>query len=205
MAVFLDFLSCAEHQSYCGKHNLVFTLSCMPLQPNNRRTKWPRNSHYTPNIQNVSVGAATNIVQPMTFSVAMALVEHSILLKCWAKIGISGAIGVSRMPLTQRQRVNIQRNLTVAGLPYWRLSMAALLRIADRVGLRAKRPQLTDCASTGSVPQSYRWPDAHRSCPDSVCGGAISSGLSRIASLRIMADSQNKQTKPVYDRTHKAP
>ena len=142
MAVFLDFLRCAEHQSYCGKHNLVFTLSCMPLQPNNRRTKWPRNSHYTPNIQNVSVGAATNIVQPMTFSVAMALVEHSILLKCWAKIGISGAIGVSRMPLTQRQRVNIQRNLTVAGLPYWRLSMAALLRIADRVGLRAKRPQL---------------------------------------------------------------
>ena len=75
---------------------------------------------------------------------AMALVEHSILLKCWAKIGISGAIGVSRMPLTQRQRVNIQRNLTVAGLPYWRLSMAALLRIADRVGLRAKRPQLAD-------------------------------------------------------------
>ena len=142
MAVFLDFLRCAEHQSYCGKHNLVFTLSCMPLQPNNRRTKWPRNSHYTPNIQNVSVGAATNIVQPMTFSVAMALVEHSILLKCWAKIGISGAIGVSRMPLTQRQRVNIQRNLTVAGLPYWRLSMAAFLRIADRVGLRAKRPQL---------------------------------------------------------------
>ena len=144
MAVFLDFLRCAEHQSYCGKHNLVFTLSCMPLQPNNRRTKWPRNSHYTPNIQNVSVGAATNIVQPMTFSVAMALVEHSILLKCWAKIGISGAIGVSRMPLTQRQRVNIQRNLTVAGLPYWRLSMAAFLRIADRVGLRAKRPQLAD-------------------------------------------------------------
>lgn len=145
MAVFLDFLRCAEHQSYCGKHNLVFTLSCMPLQPNNRRTKWPRNSHYTPNIQNVSVGAATNIVQPMTFSVAMALVEHSILLKCWAKIGISGAIGVSRMPLTQRQRVNIQRNLTVAGLPYWRLSMAAFLRIADRVGLRAKRPQLAGC------------------------------------------------------------
>lgn len=66
-------------------------------------------------------------------------------------------------------------------------------------------PLLADCASTGSVPQSYRWPDAHRSCPDSVCGGAISSGLSRIASLRIMADSQNKQTKPVYDRTHKAP
>lgn len=148
MAVFLDFLSCAEHQSYCGKHNLVFTLSCMPLQPNNRRTKWPRNSHYTPNIQNVSVGAATNIVQPRTFSVAMALVEHSILLKCWAKIGISGAIGVSRMPLTQRQRVNIQRNLTVAGLPYWRLSMAALLRIADRVGLRAKRPQLAECCLT---------------------------------------------------------
>ncbi len=151
MAVFLDFLSCAEHQSYCGKHNLVFTLSCMPLQPNNRRTKWPRNSHYTPNIQNVSVGAATNIVQPRTFSVAMALVEHSILLKCWAKIGISGAIGVSRMPLTQRQRVNIQRNLTVAGLPYWRLSMAALLRIADRVGLRAKRPQLAD------IRRSARW------------------------------------------------
>jgi hypothetical protein len=49
------------------------------------------------------------------------------------------------MPLTQRQRVNIQRNLTVAGLPYWRLSMAAFLRIADRVGLRAKRPQLAAC------------------------------------------------------------
>lgn len=154
MAVFLDFLRCAEHQSYCGKHNLVFTLSCMPLQPNNRRTKWPRNSHYTPNIQNVSVGAATNIVQPMTFSVAMALVEHSILLKCWAKIGISGAIGVSRMPLTQRQRVNIQRNLTVAGLPYWRLSMAAFLRIADRVGLRAKRPQLADSTSTRGCPKA---------------------------------------------------
>ena len=157
MAVFLDFLSCAEHQSYCGKHNLVFTLSCMPLQPNNRRTKWPRNSHYTPNIQNVSVGAATNIVQPRTFSVAMALVEHSILLKCWAKIGISGAIGVSRMPLTQRQRVNIQRNLTVAGLPYWRLSMAALLRIADRVGLRAKRPQLADCTRLPCLPKSGLW------------------------------------------------
>mgnify|MGYP003587953653 CR=1 FL=1 len=162
MAVFLDFLSCAEHQSYCGKHNLVFTLSCMPLQPNNRRTKWPRNSHYTPNIQNVSVGAATNIVQPRTFSVAMALVEHSILLKCWAKIGISGAIGVSRMPLTQRQRVNIQRNLTVAGLPYWRLSMAALLRIADRVGLRAKRPQLAEsvcslqrCEAAVGYPDSF--------------------------------------------------
>ena len=66
-------------------------------------------------------------------------------------------------------------------------------------------PLVADCASTGSVPQSYRWPDAHRSCPDSVCGGAISSGLSRIASLRIMVDSQNKQTKSVYDRTHKAP
>ena len=154
MAVFLDFLRCAEHQSYCGKHNLVFTLSCMPLQPNNRRTKWPRNSHYTPNIQNVSVGAATNIVQPMTFSVAMALVEHSILLKCWAKIGISGAIGVSRMPLTQRQRVNIQRNLTVAGLPYWRLSMAAFLRIADRVGLRAKRPQLAGTGSSRPFPKA---------------------------------------------------
>ena len=175
MAVFLDFLSCAEHQSYCGKHNLVFTLSCMPLQPNNRRTKWPRNSHYTPNIQNVSVGAATNIVQPRTFSVAMALVEHSILLKCWAKIGISGAIGVSRMPLTQRQRVNIQRNLTVAGLPYWRLSMAALLRIADRVGLRAKRPQLAELRRRVSTQTAFKCNHGRVRPPDNpesnvVCG-----------------------------------
>ena len=115
----------------------------------------------------------------------------------------------ARRQLTDTLRTKLTRNANGRSGREAGIAPSAGSEVHQSFGRRlygeGEGPQMADCASTGSVPQSYRWPDAHRSCPDSVCGGAISSGLSRIASLRIMADSQNKQTKPVYDRTHKAP